>query len=236
MKSITDVSGATNRPIFTMARFISTLKALLTKPGTGVPRTGRILMRILLAHLVLTSSVLAASIHEACKNGNMEAVREILTDSAISPNARDQSGRTPLHLAVADGHRDIASLLLRRGADPNARDQKGFAPLHSAAMKGYERMISLLIEAGAEVNTKANQGTTPLDWGKSTGNPKVLRLLFESGGFVKDRGKDPFRAAFLGNEEILSAYLRGGGDPNADDRGPKFLQWRLLHWATAGGR
>ena len=41
----------------------------------------------------------------------------------------DESGHTPLYAAAIDGHREIAELLIAKGADVNAKDSIGMTAL-----------------------------------------------------------------------------------------------------------
>ena len=41
----------------------------------------------------------------------------------LSPPVTHQNGRTPLYLAISEGHMDMAVLLLEKGADPNAKNK-----------------------------------------------------------------------------------------------------------------
>jgi len=45
-------------------------------------------------------------------------VAEILIDNGAEVNAVDECGSTPLHWAAGDGRRDVAELLIQRGACP----------------------------------------------------------------------------------------------------------------------
>jgi cytohesin len=51
-------------------------------------------------------------------------------------NARDNEGKTPLHLAARDGFVEVAALLIAKGGDVNARDAQGRTPRYYARRKG----------------------------------------------------------------------------------------------------
>jgi ankyrin repeat protein len=43
----------------------------------------------------------ANELHEAAKNGDVEGVRELLTNQSELVNSRDENGWTPLHVSVS---------------------------------------------------------------------------------------------------------------------------------------
>lgn len=53
-------------------------------------------------------------------------------------------GRTALMYAIADGHLDIARLLVKSGANTDARDKYGATALMQAQAKGYWEIVRLL--------------------------------------------------------------------------------------------
>ena len=80
-----------------------------------------------------TAKAPAISIHDAAKEGNVEAVKQHLAAGA-DVNAGFVFGMTPLHIAASEGHKEIVELLIAKGADVNARMKDGKTPLDSAIM------------------------------------------------------------------------------------------------------
>lgn len=80
-------------------------------------------------------------------------------------DAKDESGRTPLHWAAIQGFPELVGILIARGATVDARDNQGRTPLMKAAQKGYLKIMQQLIDAGANVNLQdGNKGRTALHW------------------------------------------------------------------------
>ena len=61
--------------------------------------------------------------------------------------------RSPLNLAVENGHADVAALLLGAGADVNASGE-WYSPLHSAVLYGDAEIVASLLANGARTNTR----------------------------------------------------------------------------------
>ena len=55
------------------------------------------------------------ALFDAADKGNIEAVKQHLAAGA-DVNAKTMWGRTPLHWATAEGHKEIAELLIAEGA------------------------------------------------------------------------------------------------------------------------
>jgi Ankyrin repeats (3 copies) len=60
----------------------------------------------------------------AVKSGSAERVRELLALDPAGVHVKDSEGRTALHYATLNGHREIVGLLLAGGADINGRDDR----------------------------------------------------------------------------------------------------------------
>mgnify|MGYP000545378457 FL=1 len=77
---------------------------------------------------------------DAAEKGNIEAVKWHL-DAGADVNAQDNDIRwTPLHVAAAFGHKEIAELLIAKGADVNAKSKRG-TPLSNAVKSGDKEIV-----------------------------------------------------------------------------------------------
>ena len=78
------------------------------------------------------------SIHDAAgaagRDGNIEAVKQHLV-AGTDVDARDAEDKTPLQHAAYWGHKEIAELLIAKGADVNAKDNVGTTTLDWAKYK-----------------------------------------------------------------------------------------------------
>jgi hypothetical protein len=124
----------------------------------------------LLAVHVLAAEVSAApneDVLTASKAGDKAGVEAALTQGA-SVNAVDPLGppgqTTPLGIAAAGGHANVAALLLDHGANVNGADGLGQSPLHMAAEHGSNEVAKLLLDRGANVDARDFLGATPLQY------------------------------------------------------------------------
>jgi uncharacterized protein len=129
------------------------------------------------------------NLFEASALGHVERVQERLADEPALVNAYSHDGWTPLHLASFFGHREVASLLLARGADVNARSKstrfaKENTPLHAAAANRQIGVAELLLEHGADVNAKDGSGFTPLALAANSKNDLLVVILLEKGAQI----------------------------------------------------
>ena len=86
---------------------------------------------------------------------------EILRSRQADVNACDDSGRTPLHLAVEDESLlPVVQELLMLGASVNLPDAHGNTPLHRAAKHGHVQIALALRHHGADVQLKNSRGET----------------------------------------------------------------------------
>jgi ankyrin repeat protein len=164
----------------------------------------------------------------AAQRGELERVKELL-DAGEPLEARDTAtgfaGRTPLHHAAGGGHyypkgrhREVAALLIARGAEVNARAEGGYTPLHVAAGLGRVDVAALLLEKGADINATDQRAvpTTPLQAAVLQGQEQIVALLVERKADLKGALGVITLASryFPQHTAILQRLLDAGADPN----------------------
>ncbi|KAL1677847.1 ankyrin repeat-containing domain protein, partial [Schizophyllum commune] len=133
---------------------------------------------IYLAPILGTDSA-TTLLHEAIvRNTDIEDF-EFLLSIGETPDARDQHGCTPLHVAIRRLSRNASvslqhiEALLDAGADANVPESGGCAPLHLAIQlldrcctgdlcQTVAALTRRLISAGAKINGRDRQGRTAL--------------------------------------------------------------------------
>jgi ankyrin repeat protein len=96
-----------------------------------------------------------ARLCQAIVDGDADYVRTWLEQDGNEPNTRDYTGRTPLHLAVAESTPEVVQILIDHGARLIARLVDGRTALHLAALRGNVEMVKALLqksEANEEIN------------------------------------------------------------------------------------
>ena len=120
---------------------------------------------------------------------------------------------TPLHQAIAKGHKDIVSLLLNEGCPINVVDSRGKSVLHYASQCGQIPMIEMLVGQKLDVNIGDAEGWTPLHDAAACGQLESLHALLRLGGresVSKVAGTDgtPLHQAVVkGHKDIVSLLL-----------------------------
>lgn len=87
-----------------------------------------------------------------------------------------RTGWTPLMMAVAEGHADIAETLLEAGANPDISSSAGLTPLILAAQRGDVRTVKALLLAGADPEIRVD-GVDAAWWAASEGDEELAALL-----------------------------------------------------------
>ncbi len=161
-----------------------------------------------------------SAIHLAAREGRARLVR-LLLDHGVDIDHRTRAdGTTPLLMAAINGHFDLATELLARGADPDAESGAGATPLYAVLnvqwwpkarhpqpleyqqqRVTYLELMRRLLEAGARVDPRLKRNL----W-YTTYNRDLLG--------VDRTGATPFwRAAHATDLQAMKLLLEFGADP-----------------------
>lgn len=132
---------------------------------------------------------------------------------------------TPLHFVK---NKELAELLIKKGADVNVKDKWDSTPLHYAAYYGGKEIVELLVNNGANIEAKdlprpnvsaiwfprirdgVKSGRTPL--GLATGKTKT----FLENKVAKLRAKESLHGAVSDNDiQLVKQHLAAGANVNA---------------------
>jgi ankyrin repeat protein len=105
---------------------------------------------------------LDALVVQACSVGDIKAAKRLLEEGAKIDGDGTQEGITPLFVAVAGGHQEVANLLLEKGADVNVGVKENWTPFIACCHYGRSDLAEKLIEKGADVDARTEDGWSGL--------------------------------------------------------------------------
>ncbi|XP_049835771.1 serine/threonine-protein phosphatase 6 regulatory ankyrin repeat subunit B-like [Schistocerca gregaria] len=164
---------------------------------------------------------------------------QILLTSGASLNAKDKQGKTPLHIAAAEGDAKTMETLIAAGADVTERDLNGRMPLHWAAQSHRAEAVELLLNERKEqhemgINQQDNGGQTPLML--AVKEKQSVKLLLKQGANVNTQdcaGRTALQAAIeCKNFDAMKLLLVAGADFLPAQRE---YHVRAIHLAVAAG-
>lgn len=135
----------------------------------------------------------------------------------------------PLHLAEKGysksccsdsyrGHKEVAELLLERGADVNAEGGVYGNALQAASSQGHKEVAQMLLEKGADVNARGGRYGNALCAASYGGHKETAEVFLEEGVKCQCTGWQSSPSRFLPTREAASPSPgrlgRGGGTCN----------------------
>ena len=129
--------------------------------------------------------------HISAANGAYDSLKLLLEDDEKRQvDMADRAGRTALHMAAHQNHRQLCDLLLKHGANVNRGDKRDRTALHYAASCLNEDVVSLLLAKQADPNAQDKDGMTALHVvsGQESDHRKsvcsVIHVLREAGADI----------------------------------------------------
>jgi len=144
------------------------------------------------------------SIHDLAAAGDTKQIALLLDHDSALLDLADAKGLTPLAIAAWNGHLELVSDLLARGANADRKNNNGLTPLFCAVDRGRATLARLLIENGADVTTRGFDGRGMIHMAARSGDTWVLIRAIEQGADVSapDRsGGTPLDLAVWGKHD-----------------------------------
>ena len=175
--------GKTKKELESPSKGVSAKKSKLPIPKWTITSVTGVAILFLMLAIFNGPNI---SIHQAVFDGNIEAVKQHLA-AGTDVNAEDEDGDTPLHLATT---KEIAELLIAKGADMHTKNYKKYTPLHSAVFyEGRNEIAELIIAKGADINAKDDLSRTPLDYAAGETADLLRKHGAKTGAELKAEGK-----------------------------------------------
>ena len=189
----------------------------------------------------------------AARDGDADAVRELLAGDPSLVGAVDVHRKTPLHLAAEHDHAEVAELLLDAGAELEAWTSWGATPLEWAGVLGSRRAGDVLLAHGARLTLATAAGLGLIDdlprlarqdgavsaafvLACRNGHTDAARFLLDRGANVDARGffgaTGLHWAAHYGHADTVRFLLDAGADTTLHDTQ---FDSDALGWAHEGG-
>ena len=153
----------------------------------------------------------------------------------------------PLHAAAANGHTEVARLLLRAGASLTAENDQGQTPFDLATEQGHEELAQILKQSlqlseavengdgeqvrrllarGAYVDARRDYVATPLHLAVLAGQTHMAQLLIEAGANSNAVYLNLYRtplmlAAAAGHADMVQLLIEAGAELDAREEGAR---------------
>uniref|UniRef100_A0AAQ6ADV3 Notch receptor 3 n=1 Tax=Amphiprion ocellaris TaxID=80972 RepID=A0AAQ6ADV3_AMPOC len=176
------------------------------------------------------------ALHLAARYARADAAKRLL-DAGADANAQDNTGRTPLHAAVAADAQGVFQILIRnRATDLDSRMYDGSTALILAARLAVEGMVEELITCHADVNAVDELGKSALHWAAAVNNVDATVALLKNGANkdMQDLKEETplFLAAREGSCEavkVLLAHFANREITDHMDRLPRDIAQERMH-------
>ena len=182
---------------------------------------------------------MASTLWNACDEGDEATVKRLILPDAngVLPVSvcwiEDvYHGKTPLLIAVIQGHDRIVQMLLEAGASITASFKRhparigdGFTGMMVCAMQGQANMMQDLLEHDADssvLNKRSTKGFSAIDFAVCRNHFDMLRAMLKHGADVNlpggMHGDTPlFMATNENNTEMIEILLAHGANPLLED-------------------
>lgn len=162
----------------------------------------------------------------AARDGQMDAVRALVESGTDVNQFSPADFSSPIVIAAANAHFDVAKYLLDNGANPNAANKDGLTPLYATIDMQYAPLSWAPVPITAHENVNYLQLMEALLKHGANPNARLTRKLFyrpssHDRSWVRPEGTTAFwRAALAADLAAMRLLVDWGADPKiASDEG-----------------
>ncbi|XP_045314373.1 ankyrin repeat domain-containing protein 26-like isoform X9 [Leopardus geoffroyi] len=192
----------------------------LQRQGRGVGQENNRTDNLLLGYHVRDRDL--GKIHKAACVGNVAKVQQILFGGENGVDDRDKMNRTALHLACANGHPEVVTLLVERKCHLNLCDHENRTALMKAVQCQEEECVNILLENGADPNIRDVSGNTALHYAAFGDNISIIEKLLLYNANTEARNKDNFTPLLVAvnenKQQIVEVLVEKAANIHAEDK------------------
>ncbi len=159
------------------------------------------------------------SIHDACRRGDVDAVRALIATDPDAVDADDEHGWRPIFHAGLWRHEAVVRLLIETGADLAAHD--GYVMHYAGEVPNNKAIVSLLVQYGAldahvrPTDDLSRQFLAAVFLGDAARVRSLLGRHPRLATTPDGRGDHPIHhAARNGDTEVVHLLIQNGADVN----------------------
>ncbi|XP_071099698.1 ankyrin repeat domain-containing protein 50-like [Haliotis cracherodii] len=164
-----------------------------------------------------------ASLHEACQEGNLDAVTLIVSGGLAYINCRGRQGRTPVMVAATAGHLSVVNFLIRQGCGILEVDDNNDTVLHVACMSGNVDVVKCILSNNTiNMEKRGRYGWTAIVTSGYYGSKNVFDFLIRKGcdlSVVDGNGNNILHVTCLGGNVNICKYLLSKDIVGIESRG-----------------
>ncbi|XP_037678389.1 ankyrin repeat domain-containing protein 26-like isoform X3 [Choloepus didactylus] len=128
-------------------------------------------------------------IHRAASRGKVAKVQQILLLGKNGVNDKDKKNRTALHLACANGHAEVVTLLVERKCQLNLYEGEHRTALMKAVQCKEEECATILLQHGADPDIMDASGNTALHYAVCAQHIPIAAKLLSYNANIEARNK-----------------------------------------------
>uniref|UniRef100_A0A915B4I0 Inversin n=2 Tax=Parascaris univalens TaxID=6257 RepID=A0A915B4I0_PARUN len=169
--------------------------------------------------------------------GAEDCVRLLGRRKSFSVTARNNRGRTALHLAIMSCNSTVVDVMLNElGCTPETFDNDARTPLHYAAQRGQLEIVEKLLAGNARNATRDCFGVSPAHYAAQGGYLRVVsRILASAGGTDQydSDGRSCFMWAVIADQDEMVRHFLANFEPDRTYH-DKYGYTALHHAAQVG--